>query len=78
MEILQIVPAQRREVASDDRDCTRIPLACWALVKDDDGKTSVKGLIPSRYQQLRYCDEFEEFLCYVPQGKPVLGHSSGK
>lgn len=73
MEMLQIVPAGRWEAAFDDGKGTRIPLAFWALIKNPDGSTAVKGMIPASWRQMRCCEEFDEFLCYVQEGAPLGG-----
>jgi hypothetical protein len=75
-DIEQITNASGWDAAFDDGKGTRVPVACWALIKNEDGTKAIKGMIPAKWQQFQYCEDFEEFLCYVPAGKPVPGHSS--
>ncbi len=77
-KILQIVSADRWDAAFESQNGARVPLVAWALVQETDGSTCIKGIIPASWQKMQFCEDLEEFICYVPQGIAVPGHSSGK
>lgn len=67
MKILQIIPASGfhgKFVDSKDQYYTTHPLACWGLVKDDDGRTSIKGFGLNRSGALVPCDSFSDYAGY--------------
>ena len=76
-EVIQIISANRWEAAFDDGKGSRIPLVAWALVKTADGSIRINGIIPAKYHQMQCCEDIDEFLCYVPEGIPIDGHSKG-
>jgi hypothetical protein len=67
MEIVQISASNDWFAMFDDKKTPFIPVAVWALVKYQDGTTSIKGMIPSKGQQFEFCENFDEFLSYIPK-----------
>ena len=67
--VIQILPADGWMAKFDIAKDSLVPIACWALMEDPDGKRRIEGILPASHQEMRPCDEFEEFMYYIHESK---------
>ncbi len=76
-EILYLTGSYKGKITFDDRKSSGRPAACWTHGRPEDRATSIKGMIPGVYQDIRVRDNFDNSFCYLPAGKPVAVRRKG-